>query len=378
MPTVFLDIHAKVVAGGERGLLGLAFHPRYAYQRPLLRLLHARGRRRDRHRRVPRVRQSERRQHDRDGAAHDPASDQHQPQRRHARVRARRLSLHRRRRRRLRQRPAEQRAEHRRAARQDPAHRRRSPDPLGCTPYSSPPTTRSSASAGRDEIFSIGWRNPWRFSFDRDPRQQWVADVGQGAREEVDTPIVNGGNYGWRVFEGFACTGNDPALCIPPTTSSPIFDYTHRAAAARSPAATSIAARRMRCRTEPTSTATTAPARSSRGTARRRRVLLDTALEHLVVRRRRAGRALCRRPRRDAEQDPSASADVHLVIAPTSLSIAAPGTRGASPSRPTDGCVWTAAANAPWIHVTRRAEAATATSRTASTPIRRRSHAQGR
>ena len=80
---------------------------------------------------------------------------------------------------------------------------------------------------GRDEIFSIGWRNPWRFSFDRSTGQQWVADVGQGSREEVDTPIVAGGNYGWRVYEGTACTGLDPALCNPANYIAPLFDYTH-------------------------------------------------------------------------------------------------------------------------------------------------------
>ena len=57
--------------------------------------------------------------------------------------------------------------------------------------------------------------------------QLWVADVGQDAREEVDTPIVNGGNYGWRVYEGIACTGNDPSLCNPANYLPPIFDYAH-------------------------------------------------------------------------------------------------------------------------------------------------------
>ncbi|MEO8133369.1 MAG: PQQ-dependent sugar dehydrogenase [Betaproteobacteria bacterium] len=81
---------------------------------------------------------------------------------------------------------------------------------------------------GRDEIFSIGWRNPWRFSFDRSPpHAQWVADVGQGAREEVDTPIVKGGNYGWRVYEGSICTGLDASLCNPANYLPPVFDYTH-------------------------------------------------------------------------------------------------------------------------------------------------------
>jgi glucose/arabinose dehydrogenase len=80
---------------------------------------------------------------------------------------------------------------------------------------------------GEDEIFAIGMRNPWRFSFDRLTGQQWVADVGQGSREEVDTPIVAGGNYGWRVYEGFSCTNNDPTLCNPNNYLFPIFDYQH-------------------------------------------------------------------------------------------------------------------------------------------------------
>jgi glucose/arabinose dehydrogenase len=103
------------------------------------------------------------------------------------------------------------------------------PDASQGKPYSSPPDNPyAGAIPGRDEIFSIGWRNPWRFSFDRAAaRAQWVADVGQGAREEVNTPIVKGGNYGWRVFEGTACTGLGPAPCTPANYLFPIFDYTH-------------------------------------------------------------------------------------------------------------------------------------------------------
>jgi len=96
--------------------------------------------------------------------------------------------------------------------------------------YSSPPDNPyAGTTAGLDEIYSIGWRNPWRFSFDRATGQQWVADVGQGAREEVDTPIIKGGNYGWRVYEGFQCTGNDAGLCNPANYIFPIFDYAHDA-----------------------------------------------------------------------------------------------------------------------------------------------------
>ena len=95
-------------------------------------------------------------------------------------------------------------------------------------PYLSPTTNPFyGGTPGRDEIFAFGMRNPWRFSFDRITGQQWVGDVGQGQREEVDTPIVAGGNYGWRVYEGFRCTDIDPTLCTPSNYVLPAFDYAH-------------------------------------------------------------------------------------------------------------------------------------------------------
>ncbi len=97
--------------------------------------------------------------------------------------------------------------------------------PNGAAPYSSPSTNPFfGATPGRDEIYSTGWRNPWRWSFDRQTGELYAGDVGQNAMEEIDI-VTLGGNYGWRVLEGTRCTNLGPAACTTPGFIPPIHEY---------------------------------------------------------------------------------------------------------------------------------------------------------
>ena len=53
------------------------------------------------------------------------------------------------------------------------------------------------------EIYALGFRNPWRWSFDAPTGNLWVGDVGQGSFEEIDI-VQRGGNYGWDDARGRA------------------------------------------------------------------------------------------------------------------------------------------------------------------------------
>jgi glucose/arabinose dehydrogenase len=85
-----------------------------------------------------------------------------------------------------------------------------------------------------DEIWAWGLRNPWRFSFDRLTGDLFIADVGQNSWEEVDfqpDTSTGGENYGWRLMEGNSCY-NPPTSCNDGTLTLPILVYDHSAGCA--------------------------------------------------------------------------------------------------------------------------------------------------
>jgi glucose/arabinose dehydrogenase len=100
--------------------------------------------------------------------------------------------------------------------------------PAGQVPQYNIPATNPFAGAtpGADEVYAVGMRNPYRFSFDRGGTGElWAADVGQNSWEEVDI-ITNGGNYGWRLYEGDHCTNINGAGCaLPANYVAPLFEY---------------------------------------------------------------------------------------------------------------------------------------------------------
>ncbi|MDQ3806224.1 MAG: PQQ-dependent sugar dehydrogenase, partial [Acidobacteriota bacterium] len=224
-PTVFLDISAKLVAGGERGLLGLAFHPSYRLNRRFFVNYTRAG---DGATVVAEYRASAADPDVADtaetvlltigqpftnhnggmiefgkdgylyvgmgdgGSANDPGDRAQNVENLLGKML--RLDVNR---------------------------------PDGAVPYSSPRDNPFyGATAGRDEIFAVGFRNPFRWSFDRQTGQLWAGDVGQGQREEIDI-VTLGRNYGWRVFEGTRCTGLGPASCAAPGFTPPVAEYAH-------------------------------------------------------------------------------------------------------------------------------------------------------
>lgn len=94
-------------------------------------------------------------------------------------------------------------------------------DPHAGDPYAVPddnPYVDDDAAV--DEILAFGLRNPWRFSFDAETDELWIADVGQDAREEVNRVTLeeaSGANFGWHLMEGTsAFAGSEPDDHVPP------------------------------------------------------------------------------------------------------------------------------------------------------------------
>lgn len=106
----------------------------------------------------------------------------------------------------------------------------------GAAPYAVPPTNPFAANAvcpaaGRSssecpEIYAYGVRNPWRWNFDRENGDLWLADVGQGRWEEVNR-VTLGGNYGWRCREGAHDFNPSTPGCSSGASIDPITEYDH-------------------------------------------------------------------------------------------------------------------------------------------------------
>jgi len=119
----------------------------------------------------------------------------------------------------------------------DPQNRAQNPDSLlgkllridvdHGDPYAIPAGNPFATSGGAPEIWALGLRNPWRFAFDRAAGLLYIADVGQDLWEEVSVaPAGQGGlNYGWRIMEGLHCF--NPTSCSSTGLVQPVVEYSH-------------------------------------------------------------------------------------------------------------------------------------------------------
>jgi glucose/arabinose dehydrogenase len=106
--------------------------------------------------------------------------------------------------------------------------------PGAAAPYTVPPDNPFVGQANaKPEIWLAGMRNPWRLRFDRPTGDLWIGDVGQNAWEEIDVARAGQGglNYGWNVMEGFHCFS--PQLnCDETGLTLPVAEYAHDAGCA--------------------------------------------------------------------------------------------------------------------------------------------------
>ncbi len=99
-------------------------------------------------------------------------------------------------------------------------------------PYIAAGNPYEGVTPGLDEIWSIGMRNPWRFSFDRSTGDLFIADVGQGNWEEVNVTTAGTPaplNYGWRTTEGTHCYPPSTTSCNTTGLTLPPIEYSHSA-----------------------------------------------------------------------------------------------------------------------------------------------------
>ena len=100
---------------------------------------------------------------------------------------------------------------------------------IGGRSYGIPDGNPYKSGGGRAEIYSYGLRNPWRFSFDRQRGDLWIGDVGQGSIEEIDYRARSPGagvNFGWNAFEGRSSfSGGGPVRGRTPVP--PVAQYSH-------------------------------------------------------------------------------------------------------------------------------------------------------
>ena len=94
------------------------------------------------------------------------------------------------------------------------------------TPYGIPPSNPFASGGGAPEVFLMGLRNPWRNAFDG--QNFYIADVGQGSREEIDVVSIKdaGANLGWNTMEGRDCYPAD-SVCVQGGFVMPVYEYGH-------------------------------------------------------------------------------------------------------------------------------------------------------
>ena len=296
--TPFLDIRSLVSAGGEQGLLGLAFPPDYARNRVVLRQLLGARERGDRRRALPRPRH---------GRA-VPASGADDPARRPAVLRTTT------------------------AGTSPSARTGSSGSGLGDGGSGGDPENRAQdmetllgkmfrldvrRGGPQPEIVALGLRNPWRYSFDRSDRRP-LDRRRRPERHRGDRPLRRGRapslvNFGWDVYEG---TSRFEDKALGPGSPRPAGRRVRaRSEAARSRAATSTAGRRSRGSPGATCSATTAAGTSGRCRRRRRHAPRVRAARRASRRSARASAASSTRSRTRARSTASRGswADAELV-----------------------------------------------------------------